>query len=146
MPIFPFYVLNLGGSVGLATFLMALYSGAVVITTPILGCLSDYYGKKPVLMLSLLGVVVGYVILGFAHAVWMVGLARSGAERGGVMGVYSSAGMAGRNLGTVATGTIMERTFVHAPYILAIFIAVGGCSNSPNTETIKDVKFRSLGR
>ena len=86
VPIFPFYVLNLGGSVGLATFLMALYSGAVVITTPILGRLSDYYGRKPVLMLSLLGAVVGYVILGIAHTVWMVGLARliSGSMAGNI--------------------------------------------------------------
>ena len=55
-------------------------------------------------------------------------------ERGGVMGVYSSAGMAGRTFGTVATGSIMDRTFIHAPYILAIVIAIGGLVLATTTQ------------
>lgn len=86
VPIFPFYVLNMGGSAGMATMMMALYSGAVVITTPILGRLSDYYGRKPVLMISLLGAVGGYLLLGFAETIWMVGLSRliSGSMAGNI--------------------------------------------------------------
>lgn len=86
VPILAFYTLQLGAGAEMATFTMALYVIGMFISTPILGRLSDYYGRKPVLMLSMFGAVVGYIILGLANTVWMVALSRliSGLMAGNV--------------------------------------------------------------
>ncbi len=86
IPIMPFYALELGAGSALATFCMGLYVVGMFISTPILGRLSDYYGRKPVLMLSMAGSVVGYVMLAYSESVWMVALSRlfSGLMAGNV--------------------------------------------------------------
>lgn len=75
-PIFPFYALRLGAGADAATFCMALYTGALFISTPILGRLSDRYGRKPIMALSLLGSAGGYMMLIFADSIWMIALSR----------------------------------------------------------------------
>jgi DHA1 family tetracycline resistance protein-like MFS transporter len=75
-PIFPFYALRLGAGPDAATFCMALYTGALFISTPILGRLSDRYGRKPVMAISLLGSACGYTMLIFADSIWMIALSR----------------------------------------------------------------------
>lgn len=74
IPVLPFYVEGTRfnatpRSVGL---LFASYSIMQLIFTPILGRLSDKYGRRPVLFLSLLGTGVGFLILGFATTLWML--------------------------------------------------------------------------
>ncbi|MGK0498926.1 MAG: MFS family permease [Oceanicoccus sp.] len=84
VPIFAFYALNLGASPAMATAMMGLYSVAMFFTTPILGRVSDFYGRRPVLMISMLGATVGYLILANANSLWMIAVARliSGAMAG----------------------------------------------------------------
>ena len=76
IPIMPFYALQLGAGEALATFCMGLYVVGMFLSTPILGRLSDYYGRKPVLMLSMAGAVIGYVLLAYSDTVLMVALSR----------------------------------------------------------------------
>ncbi len=76
VPILAFYALQLGAGPEVATFCMALYVIGMFFSTPLLGRLSDYYGRKPVLMISMAGSVIGYIILGFADTVWMIALSR----------------------------------------------------------------------
>ena len=76
VPIFAFYALNLGADPSLATAMMAIYSGAMFLATPVLGRLSDRFGRKPVLALSLVGAMAGYFMLAFATTLWMVALSR----------------------------------------------------------------------
>ena len=76
VPILAYYVVQLGGGPELATFCMALYGIGMFISTPILGRLSDFYGRKPILMLSMVGAIIGYLMLGFAQSLWVVALAR----------------------------------------------------------------------
>ena len=76
VPILAYYVVQLGGGPELATFCMALYAIGMLVSTPILGRLSDYYGRKPVLMLSMIGAIVGFLMLGFAQSLWMVAISR----------------------------------------------------------------------
>jgi MFS family permease len=76
VPILAYYVIQLGGGPELATFCMALYAIGMLISTPILGRLSDYYGRRPVLMVSMVGAIIGYLMLGFAESLWVVGLSR----------------------------------------------------------------------
>jgi len=76
VPILAYYVVQLGGGPELATFCMALYAIGMFVATPILGRLSDFYGRKPILMLSMVGAIIGYLMLGFAQSLWVVALAR----------------------------------------------------------------------
>ncbi len=86
IPIFAYYVLELGGSAQTATLLMGLYSLAMFCSAPLLGRLSDRYGRKPVLMLSMFGACLGYLLLAFADSLWLVALSRllSGAMAGNI--------------------------------------------------------------
>lgn len=76
VPIFAFFPLSLGASPLVATLLMSLYTAAMFFSMPFLGRLSDYYGRRPVLMLSMLGATAGYLLLANAHSLWMIALAR----------------------------------------------------------------------
>ena len=76
VPIMAYYVVQLGGGPELATFCMALYAIGMFIATPILGRLSDFYGRRPILMLSMVGAIIGYLMLGFAQSLWVVALSR----------------------------------------------------------------------
>ncbi|MCP5131595.1 MAG: MFS transporter [Pseudomonadales bacterium] len=76
VPILAYYVVQLGGGPELATFCMALYAVGMLVATPVLGRLSDYYGRRPILMLSMVGAIAGYLLLGFAEALWVVALSR----------------------------------------------------------------------
>jgi DHA1 family tetracycline resistance protein-like MFS transporter len=55
---------------------MALYTGALFISTPILGRLSDRFGRKPVMAISLLGSACSYLMLIFADSIWLIALSR----------------------------------------------------------------------
>lgn len=86
IPIFAYYVLQLDGSAQTATLLMGLYSLAMFCSAPLLGRLSDRYGRKPVLMLSMFGACLGYLLLAFADSLWLVALSRllSGCMAGNI--------------------------------------------------------------
>ncbi|TKB46058.1 MFS transporter [Thalassotalea mangrovi] len=76
IPIFAYYVLQLGGGPEQATILMALYPLAMFISSPWLGRLSDYYGRKPILIVSMAGACIGYLILAFAESLWLIAISR----------------------------------------------------------------------
>ena len=60
-------------TVGLLT---VIYSAAQFAAAPILGWLSDRYGRRPVLLLSVLGSAIGYFIFGLGGALWVLFLSR----------------------------------------------------------------------
>ncbi|STZ49442.1 Tetracycline resistance protein, class C [Myroides odoratimimus] len=57
-------------------FLFSIYAICSFIAAPILGALSDKYGRKPILIISLLGSVLGYIFLGIGGALWVLFLGR----------------------------------------------------------------------
>jgi len=54
----------------------AVYALCTFFTAPIYGALSDRYGRKFILVASLLGTVVGYVLFGVGGALWILFLGR----------------------------------------------------------------------
>jgi DHA1 family tetracycline resistance protein-like MFS transporter len=76
IPLLPFYAETFGASPLVVGLLFASFSVCQLIAAPLLGELSDRYGRRPVLIGSLLGTVVSFVMLAVAHSVTMLFLAR----------------------------------------------------------------------
>lgn len=78
IPVLPYYVegTKFGASASMVGLLFASYSVMQLIFTPVLGRLSDRYGRRPVLLISLIGTGVGFLVLGFAQTLWMLFLGR----------------------------------------------------------------------
>ncbi len=76
VPILIYYAEQLGASPTVATLVASLYVLGLIVATPVLGRLSDLYGRKPILMLSMLGATLGYLLMGFATELWMIAVAR----------------------------------------------------------------------
>jgi len=56
--------------------LMSVFAACTFFTAPIFGSLSDRYGRKDILIFSLLGSVIGYVLFGIGGALWVLFLGR----------------------------------------------------------------------
>lgn len=76
IPLLPFYAEHFNATPFEVGMLVAVYSLAQFIFSPILGRLSDRYGRRPILFLSILGSGVGYLVLGLAGALWLVFIGR----------------------------------------------------------------------
>jgi DHA1 family tetracycline resistance protein-like MFS transporter len=76
VPLLPFYAETFGASPIVIGLLFAVFSLCQLIAAPALGDLSDRYGRRPVLVFSLAGTVVSFVMLALAHSVAMLFLAR----------------------------------------------------------------------
>jgi predicted MFS family arabinose efflux permease len=59
-----------------ASLLTTAYAAAQFVGTPILGRLSDRLGRKPLLILSLLGTVTANLMAGLANVAWLLFVAR----------------------------------------------------------------------
>jgi MFS transporter, DHA1 family, tetracycline resistance protein len=56
--------------------LSVIYSAAQFLAAPVLGRLSDRYGRRPVLLICLAGSAVGYFMFGIGGALWVLFLSR----------------------------------------------------------------------
>ncbi|MGE5601789.1 MAG: MFS transporter [Nitrososphaerales archaeon] len=76
LPLLPFYAGQYGASDFVVGLLASSYALAQFIGAPLLGRLSDRYGRRPVLMISIAGTALGFLILGFADPLgrWLAGL------------------------------------------------------------------------
>lgn len=76
IPLLGLYAEKFGATPLIATTLVSVYAVCSLISTPIIGRLSDQYGRKPLLMISQAGTCAGFVMLGFSNALWMVFVGR----------------------------------------------------------------------
>jgi multidrug resistance protein len=68
IPFLPMYAARLGlGAAGIG-LLLSVYSLMQLIFAPILGRLSDHFGRRPIIMIGLIGSSFGYLIYGFADS------------------------------------------------------------------------------
>ena len=66
IPVFPSLVEEYGGNAVTYGMLISIYSLAQLIATPIMGTLSDKYGRRPMLLISQLGTLIGWIIFSLA--------------------------------------------------------------------------------
>ena len=76
IPLLPFYAKTFGASPLVIGLLFGTFSLCQLVASPALGDLSDRWGRRPILVFSLAGTVVSFVMLALAHSILMLFLAR----------------------------------------------------------------------
>ena len=76
VPLLPFYAERFAASPLVIGMLFAIFSLCQLVASPVLGDWSDRYGRRPVLVFSLAGTVISFVMLAMAQSVMMLFLAR----------------------------------------------------------------------
>ncbi len=87
IPVLPLYAEGtIKASPAQLAWIVGIYSLLQLVCAPLFGKLSDRIGRKPVLVVSILGTAVGFVVLGAATTVWMLILGRiiDGASGGNI--------------------------------------------------------------
>jgi len=77
IPLLPLYAASYGASPAMIGALGATYPLLQFAAAPVLGRLSDRYGRKPVLVISQIGTFVGFILLGMANALPMLFISRA---------------------------------------------------------------------
>ena len=75
-PVLARYARDAGASPATAGVLVASFSIAQLVCSPLTGRLSDRVGRKPVIILSLVGTAVGSLLTGLAGSLWLLFLGR----------------------------------------------------------------------
>jgi DHA1 family tetracycline resistance protein-like MFS transporter len=76
MPVSAYIVRAYSTSALAVTLLSAIYGAAQFLSAPIMGLLSDRYGRRPLLLISILGSAIGYFIFGIGGTLWVLFLSR----------------------------------------------------------------------
>ncbi|MCH1966136.1 MFS transporter [Paraclostridium sordellii] len=75
-PVLPFlvkpYISNPSNQAIVVTLLTSVYAVCVFFAAPGLGALSDRYGRRPLLLVCLLGSAIGYLVFGIGGALWVL--------------------------------------------------------------------------
>lgn len=71
--------------------MMSAYAGAMFLMGPIVGSLSDAYGRRPILILALFTLTIDYVIMALADTLWMLILGRLIAGMAGATYITATA-------------------------------------------------------
>lgn len=92
-PVLPFLVAkythtHIAPFVGIIT---ALFAFCEFVAAPVLGLLSDRYGRRPVLLLSMAGSALGYLLLGCGKVLWLLFLGRiiDGLTAGNISTIFA---------------------------------------------------------
>jgi MFS family permease len=127
IPILPFYVRSFVANDLFIGLLAASYSLAQFASAPFLGRISDRYGRRPVIVASLIGGAAAWTVFGIAGALWLVFVARimagaaggniataqayvaditAPADRAGALGILSAAFSVGFIVGPALGGVL----------------------------------------
>jgi MFS family permease len=128
LPIFPFLALHIGASPTAVTISMGAYSLGQLIASPFWGRLSDKIGRKPVLVIGLVGAAISYVFISFADNVETLCFARlfGGLMAGNIGAAFAAAAdladdkTRARNMGLL--GAAVGFAFIAGPALGALLI------------------------
>jgi DHA1 family tetracycline resistance protein-like MFS transporter len=144
IPILPLYAEHFHASPIAIGWLTGIYSGMQIIFTPILGKLSDRFGRRPVLFVSIVGTAIGFALMGLAHSLTFLFIARIIAgitggnisipqayiadvtapeKRSRAMGLIGAAFGLGFTFGPLIGG-VMSRISYSAPFYFSAGLAV----------------------
>src|SRR5947209_8183320 len=144
IPVLPLYAEHFHASPVAIGLLTGIYSGMQIIFTPILGKLSDRLGRRPVLFVSIVGTAIGFMLMGVAHSLTLLFVARILAgitggnisipqayiadvtapeKRSRAMGMIGAAFGLGFTFGPLIGG-LMSRISYSAPFFFSAGLAV----------------------
>lgn len=145
IPILPFYILEFGAGGSAMGLLMASYAIMQFIFSPVWGGISDRIGRRPVLMLGVIGFFLTQLLFGFATELWMlfasrilagilssatlptamayIGDSTSERDRGGGMGIIGAAMGVGMVLGPGVAGWMATYSLA-APFFFAAGLSI----------------------
>ena len=86
VPLLTFFADTFGATPFQTGLLVSSYALMQMISAPILGRLSDRFGRRPVFLISIVGTFIGFLILGFASSLWILFASRvlSGLTAGNI--------------------------------------------------------------
>lgn len=76
LPQLAVYAAQFGATPQIAGFLSSAYSAMSFLVSPFLGALSDRIGRRPVMLVSIFGTALGYLLFGFANSLALLFAAR----------------------------------------------------------------------
>ena len=76
IPLLPLYAASFGANALMIGLLSGSYPVMQFLAAPMLGRLSDRFGRKPVLLVSQIGTFAGFVLMGFANTLPLLLIAR----------------------------------------------------------------------
>ncbi|MEH7458093.1 MFS transporter [Bacillus sp. JJ1127] len=173
VPILPKYAETLGATQTEIGFLFGSYAITLLLATPILGVVSDKFGRRLPMILGLFGLAAATILFGIANnflflvlarmlqglaaaATWTAGLALLAdvfpmQDRGKAMGLALSGQAAGMLLGPTIGGLLYQWGGYHLPFIVAATIAlIDGIlrmtllRNEPKYNTNQRISYRSI--
>lgn len=147
IPVLPFSVAKYVPASDIAfwvSLILAIYALCSFVAAPVLGAMSDRFGRRPVVLLSLCGSALGFTVFGIGGALWVLVLGRfiegltagsisamyayiadtyAPAERGSAFGMLGAAGGLGFMAGPVLGGLLGQMS-LSAPLFGAAVLAL----------------------
>jgi MFS transporter, DHA1 family, tetracycline resistance protein len=144
-PLLPLYAEKFGASPLIATTLVSVYALCSLFSTPVIGRMSDQFGRRRLLLISQAGTFAGFIVLAVSSNIYMVFLGRildgltagnlstaqayisdhtEAKDRAKAFGIIGIAFGIGFFIGPVLTA-VLVRFGEHAPFLVAAGLSAG---------------------
>lgn len=132
IPLLPLYAARFGAEPIVVGILQAAYPLMQFLGAPVLGRLSDRFGRKPILVVSQIGTLIGFIMLGFANSMLLLFISRiidglSGANISTAQAaIADSTNEKTRTQGLGLVGAAFGVGFVLGPILAFVVLAATG--------------------